>query len=319
MPKVLFAIAPKTHLLDLCGPAHTFYEAGEFGLPFDLVYAAISKEKLELSSAGLSFSKLEDFEDHELGSEDFIFIPGAQIDSISEESFVTKHKDFFNWLNRQYKQGANLCGVCTGAFIIASSGLLNGKNCTTHWDYLERLQRFHPLLKVLKNRLIVKDERIYTSAGVSSGIDLSLYILEQFYDLNLVAKVSKEMVYPLRRNEDDPQLNVFLQHRNHLDNRIHTVQDFIMNNLSQSNRGHELAELVNMSTRNLSRLFKQKTTLTIGQYLEKVRVETAISLLKDGAKVKATAEACGLKSTNQLRNLLKKHKGALPSELTSSK
>jgi len=315
MPKVLFAIAPGSHLLDLCGPAHTFYEASEFGLQFDLIYSSINQKNTLHSSAGLNFSKLEEFENHELGPEDFIFVPGASFEFVSNKGLVAKHKNFFNWLSRQYKQGANLCGVCTGAFILASSGLLNGKNCTTHWDYIQDLNRLHPALNVLQNRLIVKDGQIYTSAGVSSGIDLSLYILEQFYDLNMVAQISKEMVYPLRRDEDDPQLNIFLQHRNHLDNRIHTIQDFIMNNLSQGHKIYDLAELVNMSSRNLSRIFKKKTSLTIGQYLEKVRVETAIKLLMEGEKVKATAEACGFKSTNQLRAILKKSKNTLPSQL----
>ncbi len=120
----------------------------------------------------------------------------------------------------------------------------------------------------------------------------------------------------MRRSPKDPQLSVFLQYRNHIETRIHQVQDILAQNLETKIAIEDLAEKVYMSPRNLTRLFKKTTGTTIGHYLEKLRVEKAVQLLSKGEKVHAVSAACGLKSTNQLRSLLKKYTSALPSELS---
>lgn len=314
-PQVVFAIPPKAHLLDLNGPAHVFYEAKQLGVDIELLYVAIDQSKALESSAGLAFNRLTSFENLGLGQGDFIIIPGAEADLITNNRLGQKYKPFFSWLQKQSERQVNICSICTGSFILAASGLLRGRACTTHWRYVELFKSLYPTIHVQENRLFVKDEHIYTSAGVSAGIDMSLYILEQRYSPEVVSQISKEMVYPLRRSETDPQLNIFLQYRNHLDTRIHQVQDFMIHHLHQNCKAEVLANQVNMSVRNLSRLFKKKTNMTLGHYLELLRVETAMRLLREGHKVQAVADACGLKSTNQLRTILKKHKSILPSEL----
>ena len=188
------------------------------------------------------------------------------------------------------------------------------KKCTTHWKYLNDFEERFPKTQLLKNRLIIKDGTIYSSAGVSAGIDLSLYILEEVYGAVFASKIAKEVVIYLRRTESDPQLSEFLQYRNHIDNRIHQLQDIISQNLVHKINITELAQKVHMSPRNLTRLFKKTTGLTLGPYLEKLRVELAQKLLSQGEKVSSVAMSCGLKSTNQLRNLFKKHLHKLPSE-----
>ena len=158
---------------------------------------------------------------------------------------------------------------------------------------------------------------MYTSAGMLSGIDLCLYLVEKEYGIKFAVEVAKEVVMYFRRGESDPQLSIFLQYRNHLDNRIHNAQDVIANNLSKPFIIEDLADKVHMSARNLTRQFKKITGITIGNYLTKLRVEQSVHLLAEGYTMDYTAKECGLKSTNQLRTLLKKHEGVIPVDINT--
>lgn len=269
------------------------------------------------SSAGLHFSDLKPFREFQLGEDDFIFIPGLEFQLMSDPIFKHQSEHFLEWLAMQYRNKAHLCSVCTGAFLLAETGILDGKSCTTHWRYFSRFKEKFPRVELVKNRLFVVNDRIYTSAGVSSGIDLALFLLEEEYGPKFAIDIAKEACVYFRRSGADPQLSIFLQYRNHLEDRIHNVQDFITNSISQKFTLEDIAEKVNMSSRNLTRLFKEITGVTVGGYLEKIRVERAVQLLADGNKVQFVAKECGLKSTNQLRMLLKKHQDILPATPTS--
>lgn len=317
--KILFIVPPKVHLLDINGPAHIFFEAKEYGAEVDLHFVSLNEQSEIESSSGLYFSKLKTFQKFQLKKEDWVFVPGFEYELIADEKFNQSISPFFDWLKKQYTYGANICSVCTGAFLLAKAGLLDGKKCTTHWKYLSKLAETYPQIVVEKNRLFIEEENIYTSAGVASGIDLSLFILEKKYGSKFAADIAKETVIYFRRSADDPQLSIFLEYRNHLDNRIHEAQDYMLEKINNTFTLSEVAQQVNMSVRNLTRLFKKTTGITIGNYLEKLKVERAIQLLAEGNKVESVAQACGFKSTNQLRNLLRKYEGVLPSEISLRK
>lgn len=315
----VFVIPPKVHLLDISGPAHVFYEATDYGAPLELKFVSVYPTATdEISSSGLAFAQLENFQRITLKQGDLVFIPGLESRYLQDSDFHEAILAFNEWLKQQYQRGARVCSVCTGAFLLAQSGLLNGKQCTTHWKYHELLKQTYPQIEVLANRLFVQGEHIYSSAGVASGIDLALYLLEELYGTRFSAAIAREVVIYLRRGKDDPQLSVFLQYRNHLEDRVHQVQEWLAQHLNKKHTGEQLARLVHTSERNLTRLFKDTTGITIGQYLDKLRVEHALQLLKDHQKVETVAKACGLQSSNQLRTLLKKHAGVLPSDLTLS-
>ena len=299
------------------GPAHIFYEAGTYGADVELFFVSLSNHTEVESSAGLHFSQLIPYHQFELSTHDFVFIPGLEFQVLRDPHFLHACQDFFAWLQEQHAQGTNICSICTGAFLLAEAGILNGKSCTTHWKYYAAFCQRYPEIEFKKNRLFVVNDHVYSSAGVSSGIDLALYILEEQFGAKLATDVAKEVVIYFRRGGSDPQLSVFLQYRNHIDTRIHDAQDYMVQHIPTPFTLQDVAEHVHMSRRNFTRLFKKTTGITVGAYLEKLRIERAVQLLSNGDKVDYVTRQCGLKSSNQLRTLLKKHKGVLPTDIAS--
>ncbi|HEU4552156.1 MAG TPA: DJ-1/PfpI family protein [Chitinophaga sp.] len=314
--QAVFIIPPKVHLLDIAGPAHLFYEAGDYGVQVTSYFAAIDPADTQVeSSCALHFSNLVDYNSLQLQPGDVIFIPGMEAAILLDDAFLRTTAAFGQWLRQQHAKGVTICSVCTGAFLLAAAGLLDGRSCTTHWKYIDRLQHKYPALQVRDNCLFVESGSILTSAGVASGIDLALYMIEQLWGSVLAARVAREVVVFTRRTAGDPQISIFMQYRNHLENRIHTVQDLLAQTLHQHLDIEDIAVNAHMSARNLTRLFKRTTGITIGQYVDKLRVERATQMIGEGHTMQATAGACGLKSTNQLRFLLRKYETALPRRL----
>ena len=303
--QAVFIIPPKVHLLDITGPAHVFYESACYGAAVELAFSTMDQEQTAIvSSAALAFHQLTPYTSLTLTPGDLVFVPGLDADLLLDPGFIASSRPFQYWLKKQHEQGVIICSVCTGAFLLAAAGLLDHRNCTTHWKFAERFKLLYPKAKLQNNRLFVADEHIITSAGVSSGIDLALYLAEQLWGAYFAAQIAKEIVIYSRRAIGDPQLSVFMQYRNHLDDRIHQVQDLLSQSLDQRFSIEDLAEKVNMSPRNLTRLFKSTTRVTIGEYLDKLRAERAGQLIKDGHTLQAAALHCGLKSVTRLKQLL---------------
>src|SRR6185312_5442869 len=170
--QVVFLIPPKAHMLDVTGPATIFYETGCAGVPLQLAFSTIFANETESeSSSMLSFSKLTPYDQLTLNKGDLVFIPGLEYSLLLDEKFLNSLLAFQNWLKIQHRNGVILCSVCTGAFLLAASGLLDGRECTTHWRYAERFKKLYPNAKLQTNRLFIKEDQIYTSAGITSGID----------------------------------------------------------------------------------------------------------------------------------------------------
>lgn len=308
MVQAVFIIPPHVHLLDITGPAHIFYESACYGAPVTLSFSTIFPDKTDaVSSSMLAFHQLTPYDQLVLKPGDLIFVPGLDAALLLDDNFIISSRPFQQWLKMQHASGVIICSVCTGAFLLAAAGLLDQRNCTTHWKYTERFRQQYPAAQLQSNRLFVQEDGIYTSAGVSSGIDLALYLTEQIWGANFAAKIAKEVVIYFRRTIDDPQLNIFTQYRNHLEDRIHNVQDMLIQSPDRKFSIEELSDKVSMSPRNLTRLFKKTTQITIGEYVEKLRTERATMLLNEGHTMQAVALHCGLKSVNSLRKLLKKH------------
>lgn len=302
MKKIAFIIPPTVELLDLAGPAQVFTEAKFQGFEIDIEFFLY--EKNPVSTCGLLFGKIQDFKEARLNEGDFVFIPGMDQGYLQSSSFKSK-KEFFKWLKACKESKINLCSVCNGAFALGEAGLLDGLECTTHWRRVEELQRRYPKANVLNNVLYVKRGLLATSAGISAGIDLALSILEEMAGSYFTHKVARGLVFYHRANGQRSRPSNYLNFRNHMNMKIHEIQDYIVHNIDGDNPIGVLATVAGMSARNLTRLFRQTTGITINQYLTNLRLETAKGLLKDPQNsLTYIASRCGFKSARQLQRIL---------------
>lgn len=302
--RLIFVISPRTHLLDLAGPDQVFFEAIFFKAPFEIEYCSFAPEEAGTAS-GLRFANLRHYTELEPKKGDYIFIPGMDTDVI-DHSHNRAMKDLFHWLSAAYTRGVRLCSICTGAFLLAAAGLLDGKTCTTHWKYTRKLQSRYPRLKVQENVLFTEKDGLFTSAGIASGVDMALHIVEKEMGAHFTHKVAREIVVYIRRDGGQAQESIFLSYRNHLHAGIHTVQDWLVENLDRKATLPQLAEMAHMSTRNFTRIFRKETGVTIGEYLTMLRKEKIAELLKKPDLSRPqVAQQVGLKSARQVNRLLR--------------
>jgi transcriptional regulator GlxA family with amidase domain len=295
----------------LTGVVQVFEEAINLGLNYELQF--ISSQSSMKSSSGIELSALKDFRGTNPTKKDIVFIFGSSTRKIIN---TKKEKVFYDWLLKANSNEATICSVCSGAFLLAQTGLLNNKKCAIHWDLIDKMTIDFPQVKVDENSLFTKSDNIYTCAGVLTGIDLALFLIEERHGKQLSIEVAKELVVYKRRLATDDQVSVYVQNRSHKDEKIHAVQDWIIQNLDKSSTIDDLAELVFVSPRNLTRTFKKQTGITIAEYRTKLRIEKAKSLLiHSDYKVEHIANLCGYKTSKQLRIVLEKYLEALPTEI----
>ena len=303
MLKVVFIVPPNVELLDLAGPAQVFTEARFYGFELDIQFYSISKAVA--STSGLGFGQLSNFTKASLTKGDYVFVPGMNFQYVSSDSFRNE-KTFFDWLNDCAVKKVNVCSVCNAAFALGEAGLLDGRDCTTHWRRMDALQSRFPKAHVIPDILFTKSDNIYTSAGISAGIDLALAILEELKGPRFVHTVASGMVVYHRRSQTQSQQSVYLDFRNRINPKIHEVQDYMIDNLSKENSVESLASLVGMSPRNLSRVFKEKTGSTVLEYLTLLRKEYASTMLNNPEyTIEYIASQCGFKTAWQLQRILK--------------
>jgi transcriptional regulator GlxA family with amidase domain len=303
LPQLVFAVPPGVHVLDLTGPVQVFYEAATYGQPYRLTYC--SYQGAVCSSAGLSLGPLVPFTDVVVAANDVVFVPGLEMSYLQSAAFRQEGAAFLAWLRALAGRGVRLCSICTGAFVLAEAGLLDGRQCTTHWRRLAELQARFPRVLAQADTLFVQDRGIYTSAGVTAGIDLALYLLEEWHGPLFATKVARELVVYTRRGAGHSQQSVYLDYRNHLHSGVHEVQDWLTHNLAARATLDTLAERVNMSPRTLTRTFRQATGISIHTYTAALRRELARTLCRNPALTQqAIAAQCGLRSVRQLQRLL---------------
>jgi transcriptional regulator GlxA family with amidase domain len=308
---VYFYIPQRVTLLDLSGVLEVFQEA--IRLEFEYKLQFISSQSSVVCSSGLELAALTHFSKTNPQENDLIFIAGSSTNQIDLD---LEDASFFNWLQQANVNQTTISSICSGAFILAKAGLLDHKECTTHWKLIEKLKIDFPLTQTQNNTLFTQSGNIYTSAGIITGIDLALHIIEQRHGKETAATIAKELVVYKRRNGNDEQESVYLQNRNHHDEKIHIIQDWIISNLDKTSTIDFLADLVHIGPRNLTRIFKKQTGITIAEYRTKLRIEKAKSLLTNSDyKIEHIAHLCGYKTSKQLRIVLESHLDTLPTEI----
>ncbi|MBP6828920.1 MAG: helix-turn-helix domain-containing protein [Saprospiraceae bacterium] len=309
---IVFLLFPKTHLLDVSGPAQVFYEAGQLGgHGFRLIFAA-SDDSVH-SEQGLVLSGLTDMAGLSLRAGDLICVPGIDFRCFSRgemDAAIGKAKP---WLLRQRKNGVFIGSICSGALILAQMGLLDHVQCTTHWKCLAYARAQFPQAQFLDNRLYMFDKGMFTSAGMTAGIDMALALVEKWYSPLLAAKVAQEMVINVRRAETKEQKNTFLDFKNHFNADVYKAQEILANRLDAAFTVTDLAKTMNLSTRHLARLFKHHTGQTIQAYRDQLRLQHGEQLLLNTEMfIKEIAVECGFESARQFIRLWKNNTQMTP-------
>lgn len=301
--KFNFLIFPHVHLLDLAGADQAILESIGYGADFIIEYSTLGPNVV--SSTGLPIGSMKKYSEIELKENDFLIIPGSESSFFLSDNFK-KQKELFSWIDDQYSKGVKVCSICSGAFALAQAGLLFGIPCTTHFKKTKLLQQLFPTAKVNENVLFTEYNGIYTSAGIASGIDMMLHIIEQLKGSYFAHLVARELVVYNRRSGNQKQQSDLLQFRNHIHAGVHNVQDWLHENLHKHANLEDLSETANMSSRNFTRVFKRETGVTVNDYITVLRKEKIRELMKNpNISRSQIARKCGLKSARQISRIIK--------------
>ena len=295
-------------LLDFAGTSETLRVAAEFGAPFRIHHVGPADQPR--TSLGLSLGGVQPLP-AVLARGAIVVIPG--VEKSARDYLRPEAHRAAAWLARAVGPEHLLCTVCSGAFLAAQAGLLVDHTCTTHHTLTDRLAREHPGLRVMENRIFVRDRNVLTSAGVTAGVDLALHLVSELAGPVVAVETARHLVLYARRTGADPQLSPWLLHRNHIDPRVHEAQDLVIRDPAHGWTVPELALRVHASPRHLDRLFQAYAGISPLAYLRKIRAALARQLLGDaGASVERVAEMVGFSSAEQLRRAFQRFERVRP-------
>ncbi|SHF32420.1 transcriptional regulator, AraC family with amidase-like domain [Microbulbifer donghaiensis] len=307
-------IYPGAQCLDITGPLEVFALANrqlrDDGLRIDDVYEI---ELLAAAAGPVAMSSgiklIADQSYREAGDMDTLLVCGG-----TDESAVAQRAngDLTDWLRSRAQRVRRFGSICSGALILAGAGLLDGRRATTHWMDVPELQGF-PDIEVDPDAIYVRDGHVYTSAGITSGIDLALAMVEEDCGRRLALKVARRLVLYLKREGGQTQYS------EHLSSQVDSDQfgrliEWIYQNLASPITVTKLAEEAAMSPRNFARCFLQETGVTPAKFVERARVEKSRQLLSEQSlPLEKIAMQCGFQSQEQLRRAFHRQMGVLPS------
>ncbi|UAJ79495.1 helix-turn-helix domain-containing protein [Leifsonia sp. ZF2019] len=312
--EVLFIALPDLNLLDLSGPAQVFSAASALGADYRLRW--VGEASRVVSAQGLALDGLEPLAEAAADENTLVVVPGVDLGTVLRRagSAGLVAPEVLEWTRRAHAAGARLASVCTGAVVLGDAGLLDGRRCTTHWSAVAAMRERYPEARVLDDVLFVHDGSVSTSAGIASGIDLALALVEADRGPAFAASVARELVVYTRRNGSSAPTSPFLAHRDHLDPVVHAVQDTLASDLAGDHPLAELAARAHLSPRGLSRAFVAATGLTPAQYHTELRLGHARTLLRASTlTIEEIARACGYADPRHFRRMFGTHEGVSPS------
>ncbi|MFL5884551.1 MAG: GlxA family transcriptional regulator [Thermoleophilaceae bacterium] len=244
------------------------------------------------------------------GPIDTLVVPGGFGVGAAEEN-----QALIRWLRSAARRSRRVTSVCTGAFLLARAGLLDGRRATTHWASCEELQRRYPAIDVDPAPIFVRDGDVWTSAGVTAGIDLSLALVEDDLGAEVAREIARWMVVFLQRPGGQSQFSSHLAAAPADRRPLRELQAWMGDNLDADLRVEALAERVSMSPRNFARAFRRETGLTPAAYVEALRVEDARRRLEQGSEpIEIVAGRCGFGTAETMRRAFARRVGVAPAE-----
>ncbi|WP_101949816.1 GlxA family transcriptional regulator [Mycobacterium sp. 3519A] len=301
---VVFVVFDGMKLLDVAGPAEVFAEANRFGASYEVVMASVDGSDAVTSvgtrlAVSTSIAAVEKADTVVVsGGDDLV---GRPIDP----QLVAAVKALCPRTRR-------MASICTGSFILAQAGLLDGRRATTHWRQTGLLSRAYPKITVEPDAIFVRDGDIYTSAGVSAGIDLALALVEDDHGADLVREVARSLVVYLKRAGGQSQFSALVESRPPERSQLRAVTEAIAADPGANHTVKTLAAQAALSTRQLTRLFQTELGTTPARYVEMIRIDAARSALDAGRSVTDSARLAGFGSAETLRRVFVSQLGISP-------
>ncbi|RQO75550.1 AraC family transcriptional regulator [Pedobacter sp. KBW06] len=246
-----------------------------------------------------------------LNKTDLIIIPSLNHNYYDA---VKDNKLLINWIENQYKAGAEVASICTGAFLLASTGLLDGKNCSTHWAAAENFRMMFPKVKLHADQLITDEHGIYTNGGAYSFLNLMVYLVEKYYDRSTAIFCSKVFQIEIDR-QSQSAFTIFTGQKKHEDEIVRKAQDYIENKLAEKISVAHLSALFSVGRRNFDRRFIKATGNTPVEYAQRVKIESAKKTFETSQKtVSEVMYAVGYSDLKAFREVFRKITGLSPLE-----
>lgn len=227
---------------------------------------------------------------------------------------IAANREAIPYFTQFYQKGASLASLCVGAFLLAETGLLDGRRCSTHWAYINEFKERYPNVEVEDGAIITEHDHIYSSGGASSLWNLILYLVEKFSDRETAVLISKYFALDISR-DNQSQFAIFRGQRNHGDTDIQRVQDYIEKNYEEKITIEDLANFSNIGRRTFERRFKEATNNTPMEYIQRVRIEAAKKFFEVSRKnVSEVMYGVGYTDTKAFREVFRKVTGLTPIE-----
>lgn len=230
------------------------------------------------------------------------------------KDFIALNQDFIPWIQQQYDNGAEVASFCIGAFFLAATGLLKGKQCSTHWFSAVAFRQMFPDVNLLDDKIMTDDDGIYTSGGAYSYLNLILYLIEKFASRDIAILIAKTYMVDIDRTCQSPFM-IFQGQKEHKDEQIKRAQLFIEENLAEKISIDDIAGMLLLSRRSLERRFKEATQNTIIEYVQRVKIEAAKKKFESSNKtISEVMYDVGYNDSKGFRNIFKKVTGLSPGE-----
>ena len=245
----------------------------------------------------------------DIGQTDLIVIPAidGEINTALE-----RNRDFVPWIIKQYKSGAEVASLCLGAFLLASTGLLTGRKCATHWMAANEFRRMFPDVNLVTEKIITDEQGIYSSGGAFSYLNLILYLIEKFAGRELAILSAKVFAIEIDR-DNQLSFTIFQGQKEHDDEQIRIAQEFIEKHYQEKITVEQLVSMLPLSRRNFERRFKKATSNTVVEYIQRVKIEAAKKGLETSRKnVNELMYDVGYSDTKAFRTVFKKITGKSP-------
>ncbi len=310
MRRVVILAFPDVQILDVTGPSEVFSIADRIRSGEAYTVELIAPDAGELqSSSALRLIADRGVEDCS-GPIDTLLIAGGLgvRQAIGEASLI-------EWVQQAAARSRRVASVCTGAFLLAQAGLLDGRRATTHWSACRRLAEIYPSIEVEPDAIFVRDGDVYTSAGISAGIDLALALVEEDLGSDIALQIARTLVLFMRRPGGQAQFSNALTGQAAGMASVRDLQAWIADHLDEDLSVAALAQRAFMSPRNFARVFAGQTGQTPGRYVESLRIERARALLQRGGhSIEGVAHTCGFGTVETLRRSFSRRLGVSPGE-----